>query len=229
METSSQGGLWNCPRAIRYSKETQEMLKLMMQESRLNNFQRRQINECLTKGVALPLTCNPTSSAPPPHPKQRIIKPGPNCQSAKPQRRSAESCRSGDSYTRDKFLPRPTRDLEKEKRRLQSILATGQEEPKPTSSQKVPADRSRAALEERDRFQEVLDEIEDRRHFLADMNALGQGNHYHSLINAEISQKIRELEVIDKTRSGEMRAAVSEKTASSVKTTERKEDMEAQH
>ncbi|XP_071770011.2 UPF0193 protein EVG1 [Centroberyx gerrardi] len=209
METSSAGrGMWNCPRASQYSKETQDMLKLMMQESRLTNFQQRQINECLKKGAALPLTCNPTSSAPPPQPKPKPITPGPSRLLAKPQRRSAESCRSGNSYAREKFRPCPTRDLEKEKRRLQNILATGQEEPNAKSFQNVPADQSPGAVEERDRFQEVLDEIEERRQFLADMTALGQGKRHHNLINTEISQKIRELEVIDKARSAKMKAAV---------------------
>ncbi|KAM3865382.1 UPF0193 protein EVG1 [Diretmus argenteus] len=208
--TSSHGqvgrGLWNCPRATQYSKETQEMLKLMMQESRLSNFQQRQINQCLQKGAALPLSCNPRSSVPPTQPRPQ---PGPGGLPAKPLRRSAESCRSGNSYSREKFRPSVTRDLEKEKRRLQSILATGQEEPEPRSAQTGPADQNPEVVQEKDRFQEVLDEIEDRRQFLADMTALGQGKNYYSLINTEISQKIQELKVIDKARSAEMTALMT--------------------
>lgn len=37
-------------------------------------------------------------------------------------------------------------------------------------------------------FSAVLHEIEDRRQFLADMEALGQEREYISIINAEISQ-----------------------------------------
>uniref|UniRef100_A0A8C7CSW5 Uncharacterized protein n=1 Tax=Oncorhynchus kisutch TaxID=8019 RepID=A0A8C7CSW5_ONCKI len=145
METSSRdqagGGLWNCPRRTQCSKEIQDILKLMMQESRLTNFQQRQLNDKLK------------------------------------------------------------RDLEKEKRRLQNILATGQEEPRPSRPRNISLDQG--PEEERDRFQEVLDEIEERKEFLEEMTALGKGRQYRNIINTEISQKIHELEVIDKARRAE--------------------------
>ncbi|KAL1005824.1 hypothetical protein UPYG_G00064420 [Umbra pygmaea] len=206
METPSRGkhppgGLWNSPQGTQYSKATQEMLKLMMQESRLTNFQQRQINDKLKQGAALSLTCNPTSSAPPPLPKPKIVMNGPTQTPFKPLRRTADKCSSGDNYTRERFRPSATRDLEKEKRRLQNILATGQEEARPSRPRDIPLYQ---VPEERDRFQEVLDEIEERRDFLKEMTSLGQGRQYQNIINTEISQKIRELEVIDKTRSAEL-------------------------
>uniref|UniRef100_A0A4W5NXP0 Si:dkey-43k4.3 n=1 Tax=Hucho hucho TaxID=62062 RepID=A0A4W5NXP0_9TELE len=101
-----------------------------------------------------------------------------------------------------------SRDLEKEKRRLQNILATGQEEPRPSHPRNISLDQG---PEERDRFQEVLDEIEERKEFLEEMTALGKGKQYHNIINTEISQKIRELEVIDKAHSAELRTIMPEK------------------
>ncbi|KAI3352824.1 hypothetical protein L3Q82_019400, partial [Scortum barcoo] len=213
METSSQGrvggGLWNNPRAPQYSKETQDMLRLMMQESRLTNLQRKQIDTCLKNGEALPLISEPSSSASPCQPKtSRSVQ---KRQSSRPQRRSAESCRSGNSYVREKFQPGPIKsfsplvifflhfnpgDLEKEKRRLQNLLATGQEEPTAPSVSKC-----KDPGEGRDLYQEVLDEIEERRQFLADMAALGKERPYVGIINSEISQRIRELELLDKARS----------------------------
>ena len=47
----------------------------------------------------------------------------------------------------------------------------------------------------------VLQEIEDRREFLEEMEALGQDKPYQSRIRAEISQRIRELELIDRDRT----------------------------
>ncbi|XP_053493277.1 UPF0193 protein EVG1 isoform X3 [Ictalurus furcatus] len=197
---NSNKGLWNCPR-FKYSKDTQELMQVMMQESRLTNFQQRQINKQLKKGGVLPLSCNPTSSTAPAEPQLRVSK-GPVL-SSRPQRRSAEKCCAGDSYTRERFRPSITRDLEKEKRRLQNILATGHEEMQPSPSHTRPANRTEDT--EKDRFQEVLDEIEERRQFLDEMNALGRGRQYHHIINTEISQKIRELELIDRTRSEAIR------------------------
>uniref|UniRef100_H3BXV0 Uncharacterized protein n=1 Tax=Tetraodon nigroviridis TaxID=99883 RepID=H3BXV0_TETNG len=88
------------------------------------------------------------------------------------------------------------RDLEKEKRRLQNIMSTGREEDAPAASHRG----HDPGPEERDRFQEVLGEIEERREFLADMASLGQGHKYSTIINTEISQKVHELEMLDKRR-----------------------------
>ncbi|XP_056136490.1 UPF0193 protein EVG1 [Lampris incognitus] len=211
METNPQlqagKGLWSCPRASQYSKETQEMLRIMMQESKLTNFQQRQIKDCLNKGAALPVNCDVRSRARPPRPAEGLIPCGLKGLPARPQRRSAESCRSGDGYSRERFHPRPTRDLEEEKRRLQYIMSNGKEKPKPKPPERAPPHQIPDAVE-RDRFQEVLDEIEERRIFLEDMTALGQGKHYHNLINSEISQRIRELELMDESRSAELRATL---------------------
>ncbi|XP_035615670.2 LOW QUALITY PROTEIN: UPF0193 protein EVG1 [Oncorhynchus keta] len=168
----------------------------MMQESRLTNFQQRQLNDKLKKGSALPLTCNPTSSAPPSLPKPKVVKNSTNRTPAKPLGRTADNCSSGDNYTRDRFRPSATRDLEKER----ELQATGQEEPRPSRPRNISLDQG--PEEERDRFQEVLDEIEERKEFLEEMTALGKGKQYR-IINTEISQKIHELEVIDKARRAE--------------------------
>ncbi|KAF3687262.1 UPF0193 protein EVG1 [Channa argus] len=202
METPSQSrsgrGLRNDPRATQYSKKTQDMLKLMMQESRLTTLQKKQINESLKNGAALPMTTDPTFLASPLQPKTgKTVK---KRLSGKPQKRSAESCRSGNNYVREKFHPGPTRDLEKEKMRLQNILATGQDKPTPATPNAT-ACYNCEVLEERDRRQEVLEEIEERRQFLADMASLGQEKKYITIINTEISQKIRELEILDKVHS----------------------------
>uniref|UniRef100_A0A3B5BB64 Uncharacterized protein n=1 Tax=Stegastes partitus TaxID=144197 RepID=A0A3B5BB64_9TELE len=177
------------------------LCSVMKQESRLTNLQRKEANKhpksefkrgwrkqhgfCVTVDHAsLPLTSDPPLSSPP-----------------NKSKRSAESCRSGNSYEREKFCPGPTRDLEKEKRRLQNILATGKEEASAASSQKAATCRDPEVSEEEDRYQEVLNEIEERRQFLADMASLGQEMNYISIINTEISQKIRELEALEKAHS----------------------------
>uniref|UniRef100_A0A3Q1HSA0 Uncharacterized protein n=1 Tax=Acanthochromis polyacanthus TaxID=80966 RepID=A0A3Q1HSA0_9TELE len=198
MEASSQStagrGLWNNPRVTQCSKEAQDMLRLMKEESRLANIQRKKIDKCLKNRAASPFTSDPT-------PLSTCSKSAQKQLAGICQKRSAESCRSGNSYMREKFRPGPTRDLEKEKRRLQNILATGKEEASAASPHKAPARRDPEASEEEDRCQEVLNEIEERRQFLVDMASLGQEKNYIDIINTEISQKIRELEVLDKAHS----------------------------
>ncbi|XP_075894061.1 UPF0193 protein EVG1 isoform X2 [Nelusetta ayraudi] len=185
------------PRPPQYSKGTQDMLRLMMQELKLTTLQRKQINECLKKGAALPLTFDSAASSTNRRPK--INKVAPKRLPEKPQRRSEESCRSGNSYVREKFHPGPIRDLEKEKLRLQNIMSTGQEGPTAAPPTNVSGRRDQRVEEEKDRFQEVLDEIEERRQFLADMASLGQEKKYSNIINTEIAQKIRELEMLDQS------------------------------
>ncbi|XP_030206485.1 UPF0193 protein EVG1 isoform X1 [Gadus morhua] len=205
------GGLWSCSRPASYSQETQKMLKVMMEESKLTNFQRRQITKSLTDGAALPPSLGPSSSAPGPQQPEQKVMGTPQRDYVPSRRRSEQTCRSGDSYRRDAFRPRPTRDLEKEKSRLQSILATGKDETKPKPSR---SEAQSPETMEKDGFQEapssvVVDEIEERRQFLADMTALGQEKLYRNLINTEIAQKIRELELMDKTRSAALRDMTS--------------------
>lgn len=171
-----------------------------MQESRLTDFQQRQINNQLKNGGALPVTFNVTSL------EQKKVQSEPRVARGTSlighqQRRSAERCCAGDNYKREQFQPSATRDLEKEKRRLQNVLSTGQKDAGLTHSQRDSTERREQQI---DRFQEVLDEIEDRRQFLEEMMALGKGHQYQHLINTEISQKICELEEIDRTRSEEL-------------------------
>ncbi|NXR27356.1 EVG1 protein, partial [Cinclus mexicanus] len=122
----------------------------------------------------------------------------------RPILRPAKVCQTGDAYTREKFKPQPTRDLEKEKRRLQNILATGKDEVEDEAVQ-VFVRKKEEEIAEPDRFEELINEIQERREFLAEMEALGQVKKYQGIILTEISQKLHEMETIDKKRSEEMR------------------------
>lgn len=74
---------------------------------------------------------------------------------------------------------------------------------------KVPHVQQEDPAPELDRFDELVKEIQDRKEFLAAMEALGQGKQYRGIILAEISQKLREMEDIDRRRSKELRKALT--------------------
>ncbi|NWW77907.1 EVG1 protein, partial [Climacteris rufus] len=154
-------------------------------------------------GDALPLQRLPPSSK---QPVPASYPPAchPHRLPARPLLRPAKVCQAGDAYTREKFKPQPTRDLEKEKRRLQNILATGKDEVEEKVEQ-VLVQTKEEEIAEPDRFEELMNEIQERREFLAEMEALGQGKKYQGIVLTEISQKIHEMEIIDKKRSEEMR------------------------
>nr|XP_024643322.1 UPF0193 protein EVG1 isoform X1 [Macaca nemestrina] len=78
------------------------------------------------------------------------------------------------------------RDLEKEKQRLQNIFAMGKDPEE--RKRKAPPARQEAPAPEQDRFEELVKEIQERKEFLTDMEALGQGKQYRGIILAEISQ-----------------------------------------
>ncbi|KAM4721699.1 UPF0193 protein EVG1 [Rhinophrynus dorsalis] len=198
-------GFWNSAKPAQYSKETQELLRVMMEESKLTNFQQRQIKERLKRGDVLPTKCHPSSSETGHRHQVSISKqPRASIAAARPSLRPADKCRAGDAYSRERFQPRPTRDLNKEKCRLQNIMATGKDLPeRPRLA--APQVEELEEEEERDRFEELEEEIQERWDFLQEMEALGRGKEYYSIINTEISQKLREMEVIDKQRSMELR------------------------
>ncbi|XP_054688855.1 UPF0193 protein EVG1 [Grus americana] len=200
------GGGGRAAGPARYSLGTRELLRVMMEESKLTRFQRRYLMDCVKRGDTLPLQCHPTSTKEP-APAAPAFPPA-VCQpcrlSAKPHLRPANICQAGDAYTREKFKPRARRDLEKEKQRLQNILATGKDVVEHKVKQTL-VQTKEEEIPEPDRFEELVNEVQERKEFLAEMDALGQGKKYRRIVLTEISQKMREMEIIDKKRSEEMR------------------------
>ncbi|XP_008047350.2 UPF0193 protein EVG1 [Carlito syrichta] len=209
MEAVTKGtGFWRCPKLTTYTPGTCELLRVMMKESKLTKFQQRHIMDTMKRGDSLPLQCGPNSSqrdSPSKQPASPIYLPP--ILTARSHLRPASMCQANGAYRREQFKPQVTRDLEKEKRRLQNIFATGKDPEK--WKRKAPPARKVDPAPELDRFEELVKEIQERKEFLADMEALGQGKQYRAVILAEISQKLREMEVIDHKRSNELGKALA--------------------
>nr|KAF6451828.1 hypothetical protein HJG59_001830 [Molossus molossus] len=188
VEAATKGrGFWPCPKQATYTPGTCELLR---------------------GGGALPLYCSPTTSQrvlPSKQPASAICLPP--ILTARSSLRPASVCQANGAYSREQFKPRATRDLEKEKRRLQNILATGKD--KEERKRKPPPVQREDPAPELDRFEELVREIQERKEFLADMEALGQGRQYRGIILAEISQKLREMEDIDRQRSEDLSKALA--------------------
>ncbi|KAM4881265.1 UPF0193 protein EVG1 isoform 2-T2 [Thomomys bottae] len=179
----------------------------MMKESQLTSFQQRHLMDAIKRGDPLPLQCNPTSSQRGCPVKQPTSSHLPPILAVRPRLRPASMCQANGAYSREQFRPRATRDLEKEKRRLQNIFATGKDSEE--RKKKEPPVQQEEPSPEVDRFEELVKEIQDRKEFLTAMEALGQGKQYRGLILAEISQKLREMEDIDRKRSKELSKALA--------------------
>ncbi|XP_002733278.1 UPF0193 protein EVG1-like [Saccoglossus kowalevskii] len=208
----AKGGMWQ-GHTVSYSKETQELLKVMMAESRLTNFQQRQINNEMRGGGNLPLRVHPTSSAEPaaptpPRPKSKRV----DARNHKPGLRSKDVIEGRmDEYKSD-YRPLPTKSLgDKEKDRLSHIMAYGEDLPKMTNQRLEQILRPKTPPKEVDRFDELQAEVEERQAFLADMESLGKGKEFRPIIATEISRSIREMEIIDKQRTAELEKAIAER------------------
>ena len=75
----------------------------------------------------------------------------------------------------------------KEKEKLQNVMTYGSEAA-PTPVVARPQQTDPEEETEVDRFEEVVQEIEERREFLKEMEALGQGKNYRTKVMTEISQ-----------------------------------------
>ncbi|KAH3873389.1 UPF0193 protein EVG1-like [Dreissena polymorpha] len=204
------GGFWNAPK-VQYSQQTHSLLKEMMQESKLTNFQQRHLEKQLRGGGSLPVTCNPTSSAK----KKQPISPKKLPKVLNPKNyhnniRTKEDIEASGAYERPKYEPGPShwsKNSEKEKEKLANMMAFGQDiDPNLERLRRQQELRDMDLEEPRpvDRFDELQEEIDERREFLRDMEAVGQGEKYRSLIETQISQAIREMELIDKKRTKEL-------------------------
>nr|XP_031359543.1 UPF0193 protein EVG1 [Lonchura striata domestica] len=147
-----RGGLSAAGRPARYSTGTRELVKGMMEELQMTHSQKRYLMAYVKRGDALPLQRFSPSS------KQPVTVSSPAaCQPhrlpARPLLRPAGVCQAGDAYTREKFKPQPTRDLEKEKRRLQNILASGKDDVEEKVEQ-VFIQKKEEEIPEADRFEE---------------------------------------------------------------------------
>ncbi|PWA16833.1 hypothetical protein CCH79_00012776 [Gambusia affinis] len=103
-------------------------------------------------------------------------------------RRNAEACRAGRSYEREMFQPVPFRDMEDEKKKLQNFMATGRYEDPAMLIKRVECHKPEES-QKPDPIEEVLNEIEERKQFIEDMEALGQNEHSF-VVKSEISQMI---------------------------------------
>ncbi|XP_022080355.1 UPF0193 protein EVG1 homolog isoform X2 [Acanthaster planci] len=185
----AKGGMWNT-QTPQYSNETQQLLKVMMQESKLNAFQQRQLKEAMKA-------------------KPKSIRVDPRGHSG--GLRKKEDIEDSGAYERQQYRPSPQKSLEKEKGRLQNIMAFGEDKPPVTEERRKELLQAPTPEPEPDRFTELEAEIRERAEFLEDMTRLGKGKEYQAIIATEISQKLREMEVIDKKRTAQLHKAIQAK------------------
>ncbi|XP_033630567.1 UPF0193 protein EVG1 homolog [Asterias rubens] len=207
----AKGGMMNS-QTPQLSGETQQLLKVMMQESKLNSFQQKQLQKAMKEGGPLPMRCHPSTSkiaAAPAPPKPKSHRVDPKCHNG--GLRMKEDIEQSGAYERQQYRPSPQKSMAKEKSKLQNIMTYGEDQKPMTEERRRQILRIPTPEPEKDRFDELEAEIKDRAEFLEDMTRLGKDKEYKTIIATEISQKLREMEVIDKKRTAQLQKAIEVK------------------
>jgi len=126
--------------------------------------------------------------------------------------RSKEQMEAMGAFVKPEYVPaRGSTRSAREKEKLANIMAYGKDQPR------IPMKNIQVRLEspepEPDRFDELQSEVRERQDFLKEMEQMGKGGEYRGMIAAEISQKVREMELIDKKRTAELQNLIAQEEA----------------
>ncbi|XP_043282500.1 UPF0193 protein EVG1 homolog isoform X1 [Venturia canescens] len=195
------GAFHNPPRA-KYSEETRDLIKLLMEESKLSMMQRKSIQRAVDRGDSLPPPA-PSSSSFPSRSRQRTPDPKESTQVTFPcywKKRSQNTIANSGAYDREQYRrTSPLPDKERQKRHLACIMAYGRDMPPTSRGPKIVHEKQNEAAADtsNDPLDHLIRGIRERIEFLSDMENLGQGKKYRPTIHQEIAQKIRAIESID--------------------------------
>ncbi|XP_055592098.1 UPF0193 protein EVG1 homolog [Uranotaenia lowii] len=201
----AQGGLFHAPKA-KYTKETQDLIKVLMEEAKLTILQRNKINYHLRTGEPLPPPKEPkfeqeySNFLPVPIPRKSIKK------------RSLSTIIESGAFDVEKYTPKEVKQpIEKTKLKLQEQMAGCKIFPD-DGRRKVTRRQSDSELLEYnmpDREAELLEEINERVEWLSEMEALGEGKKHRQVIHAQIADRLNELKRLEKDQ---MKRSASEET-----------------
>jgi hypothetical protein len=190
----------------------------MMRSSKLTYSQQEFLDNLLQEGVAFP----PTSYFKKENSQEKRVHPintsHGRCiyQNTKPRIRTKKMILQRDptAYQREQFVSNMiyNKDIEKEKRKLQTYMASNGITDNPeeylqvfpeigTQRRKIMENGIRDHYDEDEKLDEVdmlINEIKERQEFLSDMTKLGQGKKYKNKIQFEINKRMAKLEELRK-------------------------------
>ncbi|EDV96912.1 UPF0193 protein EVG1 homolog [Drosophila grimshawi] len=186
-------GAFHAPK-VEYSKETADLLKLLMKESKMSMVMRKQIDTSLRNGEPLPLPkpIRPNTSNDLDKETIAILERARNA-----KRKNLRQIEGSGAYEQSYYRPRVDNRMlsDKAKAKLQFTMA-GIELPDPAIK---PLRRSREdrLVTEEDIINELLDQINERADWLAEMESLGQGKKYRPEIHDQISERLHRIRALE--------------------------------
>ncbi|CAF1358291.1 unnamed protein product [Rotaria sordida] len=202
----TDGNLWNTQRR-QHNTEVTRSVKILTDEARINNFQYSQLTSNMLRGATLSTKAEISSIQSKPLLNKRVKPVRPSKTLNPTGLRTYNDIVNSGAYIQPDYHPRPTKiRTDQEKDRLAHLMAYGID---PTKMICKTVECS-TPTREIDRFDELVLEIEQRKQFLDQMTLLGKRKEYQQVISNEISDKIREMEQIDRQRSKALEKRLNE-------------------
>ncbi|XP_043526289.1 UPF0193 protein EVG1-like isoform X1 [Frieseomelitta varia] len=201
-------GAFHHPPRAKYSEETKNLIKLLMEESKVSMMKRKSIQQAINKGESLPVGVQKSKVESDKHNLQyQVLMP------TLWKKRSQDMIIESGAYEREQYRrTSPLRNKEKQKRHLACMMAYGKDMPETPRGPRIlhKARREPNFFDSSDPIDELVRGIQERMEFLSDMQCLGMDKKYRPIIQQEIAHKLRLIESVDKQRSKEIRKEIRE-------------------
>ncbi|XP_059613083.1 UPF0193 protein EVG1 homolog [Phlebotomus argentipes] len=194
------GGVFHPPKVKSYSKDTRNLIKVLMDEAKLTMLQRKNINGYLRTGEPLPMPREeprPISIFGDSDREAREIIERARCA----RKRSLEEIKASGAFEKTRYIPKYPWKVPSEtaKHRLQEVMSGLKYFPDPDANAHKYRHRKKSPkLEERDQICELLSEIHERAEWLAEMEALGEGRRHRDVIHNQIAEKLRQIKMLER-------------------------------
>ncbi|XP_036338405.1 UPF0193 protein EVG1 homolog [Rhagoletis pomonella] len=193
-ERIPQGGLFHTPK-FEYSKETADLLTALMAESKMSMMMRKKINYHLRNGEPLPKPEPPRFNTKDPETGALDILR--HARLAK--RKSLEQILASDAYKLPPYRPKPTNRMptEKEKKLLQEAMSGMRLAETSLKAKRKPKSRNDFNATEENLIDELLDQINERANWLAEMEELGEGKRFRNEVREQITERLRHIKALE--------------------------------
>ncbi|XP_061388351.1 UPF0193 protein EVG1 homolog [Musca vetustissima] len=194
-ERIAQGGLFHTPK-IKYSKETADLLKLLMKESKMTMLMRKQIDHHLRNGEPLPK----------PEPRRINIYKDADTEAMEilrkahnAKRKSLSEIKASGAYETPRNRPKPDDKMpsEKSKKLLQEAMSGLRMSETTLKPKRKPKTKHEPPATTDDIINELLDQINERAEWLAEMEQLGEGKRYRDEIREQIAERLRQIKALE--------------------------------
>ncbi|CAG9808601.1 unnamed protein product [Chironomus riparius] len=212
-ERIAHGGIFH-QRNVNYSRETNDMIKTLMSEANLTMMQRNKINYFLRQGSALPQLEMQKRRLPSQEYELRRAREIMD-RSRVVRKRSWETIAKSGVFEIERYVPKvTTRNNDKAKQQLQERMSGLKEYPELDrfTLHTKEKHRKNGKIYSNDRVAELLKEIYERIEWIKEMDELGEGKKHRQVIDAQVTERLREIKRIEEKLGKQKRDGLQDVT-----------------